>query len=252
MARFAKDLRHLCRQIGSISGSQARIYHDKTSLSPRIAHHCSNILETEESLNASSFFLEISPRDGPYANASFLFHIESNSENEYPDFQPIVSCLTPIYHPNIDTTYGNFHNNVCVSTLNDWDGGPMSTFEDLLQGLLFLFHSPNLSDPLTSNVSSDEEEFFANIRISIEGGLIEDFSEVPFEINYGYKRYLFEQAKQYVHDGEKLDDHLVEALTREPNFKQIFTPDTLEFLMDTPASSCVHAIRHNKETVSYT
>ncbi|RKH92617.1 hypothetical protein D7Y04_42545 [Corallococcus sp. AB038B] len=105
----------------------------------------------------------------------------------------------------MDTTYRNYHNNVCVSTLNDWDGGPSSTFEDLLQGLMFLFHSPNPDDPLTSNITSDDDEFLRNVRISIEGGVIEDFDHLPFEMNYGYKRYLAEQEKQQNEEEEEED-----------------------------------------------
>lgn len=250
MARFEKDFRQLCRQIDSISNGQARSSRDNIFHSSTPSSHSADSSDSEEPSSGQEFFIEITPRDGPYANASFIFRIEASSDSEYPECQPIVSCLTPIYHPNIDTTYHNCHNNVCVSTLNDWDGGPMSTFEDLLQGLMFLFHSPNPDDPLTSNVTSDEEEFERNVRTSIEGGQIDDFDYKNFEINYGYKRYLMEQAKQYVEEGEKLDDHLVQMLIREPNYKHIFTADTLEFLMSTSASSASHAARHNKEPVA--
>ena len=251
MARFEKDFRQLCRQIDSISSGQARANRDNIFNRSTSSHSSDSSDSEESSSSGSEFFIEITPRDGPYAHASFIFRIESSTENEYPEYQPIVSCITPIYHPNIDTTYYNCHNNVCVSTLNDWDGGPTSTFEDLLQGLMFLFHSPNPDDPLTSNIRSDEEEFQRNVRVSIEGGYIEDFDQSSFETNYGYKRYLMEQAKQHVEEGEKLDDHLVQMLIREPNYKHIFTTDTLEFLMSTSASSVGHSTRHIKEPVAH-
>jgi ubiquitin-protein ligase len=254
MARFEKDFRHLCRQIDSLSCGQARasydnIFNQSTSLTRASMSSDSSSSSDSEEPSSQAFYIEITPRDGPYAHGSFVFRIETSSENDYPECQPVVSCLTRIYHPNIDTTYRNRHNNVCVSTLNDWDGGPNSTFEDLLQGLMFLFHSPNGDDPLTSNVTTDETEFLINARIGIEGGSIEDFDTDAFEMNYGYKRYLMEQEKQYIEEGEKLDDNLVNILTREPNFKQLFTADTLEFLMNnTSASSLAHSTRHNKET----
>jgi hypothetical protein len=57
-----------------------------------------------------------------------------------------------------------------------------------------------------------------------------------------------EQEKQQNEEGEKLDENLIHILTREPNFKQIFNTDTLEFLMNnTSASSLPHSPRHNKE-----
>jgi ubiquitin-conjugating enzyme E2 M len=265
MAQFEKDFRRLCRQIDSLSDGQARasldnIFNRPTTLLSRasISSDSSSSSDSEESTSSLAFHIEITPRDGPYAHGSFVFRVETASESEYPDCQPVVSCLTPIYHPNIDTTYRNRHNNVCVSTLNDWDGGVNSTFEDLLQGLMFLFHSPNVDDPLTSNVSTDEEEFLKNVRIAIEGGSIEDFDENDiFEMNYGYKRYLMEkekqqleeEEKQQIEEGEKIDDHLISILTRKTNFREIFTADTLEFLMNNPsASSLTHSTRHSKET----
>jgi ubiquitin-conjugating enzyme E2 M len=255
MARFEKDFRQLCRQIDSLSNGQARASYDNifnrsiSSSRASTTSDSSSSSDSEESSPSQAFYIEITPQDGPYAHGSFVFRIEPSSEIDYPECQPIVSCLTRIYHPNIDTTYRNRHNNVCVSTLNDWDGGPSSTFEDLLQGLMFLFHSPNPDDPLTSNITSDEKEFLTNVRLAIEGGLIEDYDCEPFEINYGYKRYLMEKEKQQNEEGEKLDDNLVNILTREPNFKQLFTADTLEFLMNnTSASSLAHSTRHNKET----
>ncbi|UJR32782.1 hypothetical protein I4U23_020244 [Adineta vaga] len=257
MAQFEKDFRFLCRQIGSLSNGQARVSYENifnrsnSVTCTSTSSDSSSSSDCEESTSKLAFYIEITPDDGPYAHGSFIFHIEISSESEYPECQPTVSCLTRIYHPNIDTTYGNSHNNVCVSTLNDWDGGSSSTLEDLLQGLMFLFHSPNLEDPLTSNVTTDEDEFFKNVRLSIEGGLIEDFdNEGAFEMNYGYKRYLKEQEQQQQHieEKEQLDDYLVELLTRKPNFKQIFNSDTLDLLMTNPPIT--HSTRHNKETTT--
>ena len=252
MAHFEKDFRQLCRQINSIGDGQARVSRENIFSSSTPGSPASDSSDSEESPSSQSFYLEISPRDGPYAHGSFVFCIEASPDSPYPECQPIVSCLTRLYHPNIDTTHRNRHNNVCVSVLNDWDGGPQSTFEDLLQGLMFLFHSPNPDDPLTSNVSSELEEFSVNARISIEGGLIEDFDAEPFEMNYGYRKYVAEQEQQQTGEEDKLSDKLVHMLTREPNFKELFSADTLEFLMNSSASSLVHQIRHNKEPSTHT
>ncbi|CAF0782486.1 unnamed protein product [Adineta steineri] len=252
MAQFEKDFRYLYRQIDSLSNGQARASYDnifnrsnsltRTSIS-------SSSSESDEPASSLGFHIEITPQDGPYAHGSYIFRIEASTDGDYPEYPPVVSCLTRIYHPNIDTTYQNYCNNVCVSTLNEWNEGTNSTLEDILQGLMFLFHSPNLDDPLTSNITSDEKEFLKYVRISIEGGLIEDFDQEDiFEMNYGYKRYLMEQENQYIEEGEQLDDHLVKILTREPNYKDLFNADTLEFLMNT--TSITHSTRHNKETIA--
>jgi ubiquitin-conjugating enzyme E2 M len=248
MNRFEKDFRHLSRQINSLSNGQARVSIDNI-FKPSTLSSSSNVSDSDESLSIQSFYIEISPCDGPYAHGSFIFRIEACNEYNYPELQPIVSCLTRIYHPNIDTTYRNRYNNVCVSTLSDWDSGGNSTLEDLLQALMFLFYSPEIDDPLTLNISTNEKDFLAKFSTSIEGGLIDDFECRPFEMNYGYRRYLMEQEEQ---QEEQLDDRLIKILTRELDFKQIFTADTLEFLMNTSASSIIHSTRHNKETLTNT
>lgn len=259
MASFEKDFRKLCRQINSLSDGQARASYNNVFNRSISISGSSPSSDSKEDTSKPAFFLEITPHDGPYAHGSFIFHIEASEDGDYPEYQPMVSCLTRIYHPNIDTSYGNYTNNVCVSTLSEWDGGPNSTLEDLLQGLLFLFYSPNPDDPLTSNITSDESEFLTNVRIAIEGGEIEDFDSESFDMNYGYERYLIEQEKLQVEDKEKLqadekeelDDALLNILTTEPNFKQLFTADTLAFLMNTTSeSSLPHSIRHNKESAA--
>jgi len=241
MTRFEKDFRHLSRQIDSLSNGQARV--SITNIFEPVTSSSKTSISSDDSDESSqTFFIEITPNDGPYAHASFVFRIEASSDNPYPDCAPIISCLTRIYHPNIDTTYQNTHNNVCVSTLNEWDSSMNHSFDDILQGLLFLFYSPNVDDPLTSNVTCEDKEFAKNVRISIEGGSIEDFDYDSFEMNYGYKRYLNEKQTD---QESKIDNHLVDLLTRQTNFKKIFNADTLEFLMnESTASSTFHSVRH--------
>lgn len=253
MARFEKDIRHLSRQIDSLFNGQIHVNYENTFDQSSPLSRTSISSDSERSSSNQEIFIEITPYDGPYAHASYIFRIEASSDYEYPECAPMVSCLTRIYHPNIDTTYGNYYNNVCVSTLNDWDGGSNCTLEHLVQSLMFLFHSPNPDDPLTSNITSDDDEFLRNVRISIEGGVVEDFDYEPFPVNYGYERYLeeHEQKEEPVKDCEEnLEEKLIEILTREPNFKQIFNADTLEFLSNTPTSPLPHATRHNKETTN--
>ncbi|CAF0760645.1 unnamed protein product [Didymodactylos carnosus] len=243
---FQKQVYKLTRRIDSISNKQASILMEN-DFEQKEQTSVNDSLERRESQDNDNdklecFYLEITPNDGPYQNGSWVFRIEITDETDYPVCQPLVSCLTQIYHPNIDTTYGNNHNNVCLSTLNDWE--PTNTLDDVLQGLLFLFYEPNVDDPLTSNVSQDDDEFLTNVRVSIEGGIVEDFDE--FQQNYGYKKYLRLQQKLKREEDEKifqnhnnsyeLDSKLINLLTKEPNFKQIFSSDTLDFLMTEPFS----------------
>lgn len=262
MAQFEKDYRQLCKQIKSLADGQVRVSlentFDRPGASPSTSSDSLSSSDTEETTSKLICYIEITPNDGPYARGSFVFAIEASPDGDYPETQPVVSCLTRIYHPNIDTAYGNCYNNVCVSTLNDWDGGPTSTLADLLQGLMFIFQYPNVDDPLTSNVTTDELEFQKNVRISIEGGCIEDFDQDDtFEMNYGYRRFINEQEdhdeeqeedeqqQQQQEVGEQLDDYLVQLLTRPTNFKEIFDADTLDLLMTAPPVA--HPPRHNKE-----
>ena len=86
MARFEKDFRQLCRQIDSISNGQARTSRDNIFHRSTPSSHSSNSSDSEESSSSGQeFFIEITPRDGPYANASFIFRIEASSDSEYPE-----------------------------------------------------------------------------------------------------------------------------------------------------------------------
>lgn len=96
----------------------------------------------------------------------------------------MIHCLTEIYHPNIDpTVYETDCNNVCVSLLDDWQDN--NDLEDCVQALLFLLYNPNTEDPLSPYFSPGitEEEFEDNVRLSLEGGTVDDFI---FETNIGY------------------------------------------------------------------
>ena len=82
-----------------------------------------------------------------------------------------MTCLTNIYHPNIDPT--DQYANVCLNILDDWP--PSYGLQDLIQGILFLLHNPNLDDPLSPYFDDfyDEEEFAKNVRMSLRGEKVE-------------------------------------------------------------------------------
>lgn len=101
-----------------------------------------------------------------------------------PEVPPAIHCLTRIYHPNIDPTITETDvSNICVNLLDDWSES--NDLEDCVQALLFLFHNPNIEDPLSPyfDPSGTYEDFQENVLLSLEG---KEVDEIAFETNYGY------------------------------------------------------------------
>ena len=71
----------------------------------------------------------------------------------FPYEPPIVTCLTKIWHPNI-----NLDGNVCLNILRkDWK--PVLSINHIIFGLETLFLSPNPTDPLNKG-NFDRTTFF--------------------------------------------------------------------------------------------
>lgn len=144
---LAKDLHKLMKSIASFSNNQANV-----------AHY-------EENLD--TIRVEIVPNDGLYYRGKFEFEIKAI---DYPKAAPNVSCITQIYHPNIDD-----QGEICLNLFSEWT--ETNTLEDCVQGLLFLLYNPNLEDPLNPlfdpEYDTDFEVFAENVRLSLEGGSIE-------------------------------------------------------------------------------
>ena len=86
-----------------------------------------------------------------------FYYFQVGFSSQYPQHAPTVTCVTPIYHPNIDVHSGE--GNVCVSLLNEWT--ETNSLDDLVQALLFLMYNPNVDDPLselTSDITQDDFE----------------------------------------------------------------------------------------------
>lgn len=145
--KLAKDFHKLMKSIASFSNNQANV-----------AHY-------EENLDAIR--VEIVPNDGLYYGGRFEFEIKAN---DYPKNAPNVICITQIYHPNIDD-----QGEICLNLFSEW--AETNTLEDCVHGLLFLLYNPNLEDPLNPlfdpEVDTDFEVFAKNVRLSLEGGVIE-------------------------------------------------------------------------------
>ena len=117
--------------------------------------------------------LTFSPTGGLYRGGTFTFTITMNN---FPQEAPEVMCVTQIYHPNIDV-----EGEVCLNLLDDlWNSS--TTLEDVVQGILFLFYSPNVDDPLSELFDGSEpyKLYRKNVRKSLKGGTVANF---PFERN---------------------------------------------------------------------
>ena len=147
---LAKDFHKLMKSIASFSNKQAEVCHYEENL--------------------ESFKVEIVPNDGLYCGGKFDFQVTLQN---YPKDAPNVTCVTQIYHPNIDE-----NGEICLNLFNEWV--ETNNLEDCVQGLLFLLYNPNLEDPLSPlfdpEQDNDYDTFAQNVRQSLEGGVVEGLS----------------------------------------------------------------------------
>ena len=184
---LAKDFHKLMKNIASFSNNQA------------------NVAQYEENLD--EFKVEITPNDGLYCGGKFEFEIRVQ---DYPQKAPTVTCSTEIYHPNIDE-----NGEICLNLFSEW--AETNTLEDCIQGLLFLLYNPNLEDPLSPwfdpEYDTDLEVFAENVRLSLEGGVVEGNQ---FERNLVVEdsdNFQSEESNQTTNDGDinEIRDQVVEG-----------------------------------------
>jgi len=87
------------------------------------------------------FTISIADVAGPYANGDFTFFVEI--PKTYPFHAPSVTCLTRVWHPNIDPTNGK----VMMPIIGrDWR--PVLSINTVLLGLQLIFLEPGIDSVL--------------------------------------------------------------------------------------------------------
>lgn len=118
--------------------------------------------------NLTTFTVILKPNGGLYSGHSFNFKIHMPAK--YPAVPPHITCMQHIYHPNIDD-----EGEICLSLLDDWCGDT-NDLRDCVIGLLFLFHHPNIDDPLSPYFDPyelSEKEFHENVEKSLVGKAVD-------------------------------------------------------------------------------
>lgn len=88
----------------------------------------------------------IGPKDTPYQDG--MFQLSISIPTEYPFKSPYIKFLTPIYHPNIDST-----GSICIDILKDqWT--PALTLEKVILCISVLLNTPNPDDPLMPEIAN--------------------------------------------------------------------------------------------------
>lgn len=89
---------------------------------------------------------------------------------------PVVTCLTDIYHPNIDTSsdsgYGD-SSNVCLNMLDIHS--QYFGLDGVVLGLIFLLKNPNLEDPLSPYFEGydDIDDYSKNVEKYLKGEAVD-------------------------------------------------------------------------------
>lgn len=95
------------------------------------------------------FLLSITTADGYWRDETMVFKLIFPTT--YPWDGIKCTCLTPIFHPNIDVD-----GNICLNILRPWN--PTYTVQMVIFGLLFLLSDPNANDALNTVAGTEMRE----------------------------------------------------------------------------------------------
>jgi len=98
----------------------------------------------------SSFLIVINGAEGTlYSGAKIIFKIVvDQAKRNYPFTAPSVTCVTPVYHPNIDK-----QGHICLDILgNNWVAA--QTFVSIATSISSFLDEPNPDDPLFTEAAN--------------------------------------------------------------------------------------------------
>ena len=113
--------------------------------------------------------IKITDEESLWYPATYKFNIKIPPN--YPHDPPRCTCVTKIYHPNID-----LNGNVCLNILRaDWK--PILGINIVIIGLKMLFLEPNSNDPLNHEAAAvmrnDFTLFKSNVKKSLKGQTVD-------------------------------------------------------------------------------
>ena len=94
-----------------------------------------------------------------------IYDLVLDFKPEYPHEPPKATCLTPIYHPNID-----FNGAVCLKILRE-DWKPVLGINIVILGLIYLFIDPNPEDPLNLEAAKLQRDNYEQFKETVKSTL---------------------------------------------------------------------------------
>ena len=103
-------------------------------------------------------FTLLGPKETSYELGTFYGKIIFSED--YPEMRPIISFITPIYHPNVKHLKDNNHSvplgNVSVNFINDWNPG--TKIREILAKLYTIFYMANPECCYDKNIGKEYKE----------------------------------------------------------------------------------------------
>ena len=95
------------------------------------------------------------PEDSPFENG--IFNLKIGIPDDYPLMPPKVELLTPVYHPNIQTTATQVGAKICLDILEPHSGAwlPYMTLQKVVLCVMSLLAEPNPDNPLCPDIGKE-------------------------------------------------------------------------------------------------